>query len=196
VTFAGEPSSARHAGRSGMLSAMFAELPELEAGLDKIRRSPHDEGTLALIVRRPAPSEREVLGEGTLDASLGLVGDRWSASPADPRTMLTLMNARSVAAVARSRDRWALAGDQLFVDLNLGYANLPPGTRLAVGAAVIEVTEVPHRGCGKFIRRFGLDASKFVNSPVGRELNLRGINARVLTGGMVRAGDQISKLSG
>ncbi len=177
-----------------MLASMFVALPELEASLEAIRRSPVDVGSLKLIVRRPAPSIREVLQEGTLDSSHGLIGDRWSSAPADPRTMLTLMNARAAEAVAVTRERWPLAGDQLFVDLHLGYGNLPPGTRLAVGPAVIEVTDIPHRGCGKFIRRFGLDASRFVNSEAGRDLNLRGINARVVKGGVVRPGDQISRV--
>ena len=87
-----------------------------------------------------------------------------------------------------------LAGDQLYVDLDLSYDNLPPGTRLRVGSAVIEVTAQPHRGCGKFVARFGIDAQRFVNSPAGRELNLRGINARIITGGVVQTGDVIEKV--
>ena len=168
-------------------------LPELQAGLEQIRRSPRDRGSVELIVARPAEGERELLEVGTLDETVGLIGDRWSDS--DPRTQLTLTNARVVALVAIDPDRRALAGDQLYVDLDLGGENLPPGTRLSVGEAVIEVTDVPHTGCGKFIKRFGVDAQKFVNSPAGRELNLRGINARVITGGEVRVGDTIAKLA-
>ena len=168
-------------------------MAELEAGLEQIRRSPRDRGSLELIVARPAEGERELLEIGMLDETVGLIGDRWSDG--DPRTQLTLTNARAVALVAIDPDRRALAGDQLYVDLNLGGENLPPGTRLSVGEAVIEVTDVPHTGCGKFIKRFGVDAQKFVNSPAGRELNLRGVNARVLTGGEVRVGDTIAKLA-
>ena len=159
-----------------------------------VRRSPADDGTVELIVRRPAEGEREVLAEAALDEDLGLVGDGWHArGTPHPDRQLTLMNARSAALVAGSRERWPLAGDQLFVDLALGEANLPPGTRLAVGSAVIEVTAEPHRGCGKFSRRFGVDAMKFVNSAAGRELNLRGINARVVRAGTVRTGDAIRR---
>ena len=91
-------------------------------------------------------------------------------------------------------DRRALAGDQLHLDLDLSLANLPPGTRLALGSAVIEVTAKPHLGCAKFVDRFGRDAMRFVNSPVGRELRLRGLNARVVVAGTVRPGDEVRKL--
>ncbi len=168
-------------------------MAEFEAGLELIRRSPPDHGSLELIVARPAPGERELLEIGTLDEAEGLVGDCWRDE--DPRTQLTLMNARAIAVVASDPDRRALAGDQLYVDLDIGGENLPPGTRLSIGGAVIEVTDVPHTGCGKFIRRFGVEAQKFVNSPAGRELNLRGINARVITGGEIRVGDTITKLA-
>ena len=170
----------------------------LQAGLDEIRSSPCDRGRLELIVARTAEAERDVLETGTLDERIGLVGDYWSTRvpDADPRTMLTVMNARAIALVAGEHpERRPLAGDQLYVDLDLSDANLPLGTRLAVGEAVIEVTDVPHTGCGKFIARFGVQAQKFVNSAVGRELRLRGLNARVITGGVVRVGDTIEKRS-
>jgi MOSC domain-containing protein YiiM len=166
----------------------------LEAGLAEIRRSPAAAGTVELIVCRPAEGEREVLSEVSLDPVEGVVGDSWLArwdGPPEPDTQVTLMNARAAALIARTRDRWPLAGDQLYVDLDLSGANLPPGSRLHLGSAVLEVSAIPHTGCGKFIRRFGVDAMRFVNSAVGRELNLRGINARVVTGGTVRTGDAI-----
>jgi MOSC domain-containing protein YiiM len=114
---------------------------------------------------------------------------------ANPDAQVTVMSARAAAAVAGERERWPLAGDQLYVDLDLSGANLPPGTRLQVGSAVLEVTAIPHTGCGKFVRRFGVDAMKFVNSPVGRELNLRGINTKVVVPGTVSAGDEIRRLA-
>jgi len=176
---------------------------ELHAGLDEIRRSPKDEGVLELIVRRPSVGQREVLTEGELDVSAGLVGDTWSQRSssrsrdggAHPDMQLNVMNSRVIALVAQQRDRWHLAGDQLFLDLDLSGENLPPGTRLSIGSAVIEVTPQPHTGCQKFVSRFGLDAMKFVNSPLGRQLNLRGINAKVVQPGVIRVRDVAKKLT-
>lgn len=174
----------------------------LEAGLDEIRRSPKDGGALALIVRRPKTGEREELAEGRLDVAEGLVGDNWRArgsnrtpdGSAHPEMQLNLMNARAAALVAQGRDRWKLAGDQLYLDLDLGLDNLPPGTRLAVGAAVIEITSVPHLGCKKFTKRFGLAATKLVNSEEGKALRMRGVNARVVVAGGIRVGDAVRKV--
>ena len=171
-------------------------LRELEAGLDGLRRAPLDGGTVELIVRRPAEGEREILEHAQLDAVEGMVGDRWSSTRRDSTSrenQLTLMSSRAAALVSGGPDGWAIAGDQLYVDLALGYGNLPPGTRLRLGSAVIEVTAELHTGCGKFLKRFGIDAQKLVNSPAGRELNLRGINAKVITAGAVRRGDRIAK---
>ena len=172
-----------------------ATAEELLAGLDHIRAAPSDRGTVELIVRRPAVDDREVVEEGELDLVVGLIGDRWhlGASPIND-AQLTLMNARAAELIARTRERWPLAGDQLYVDFDLSVDNLPAGTRLAVGKAVVEVTAVPHTGCAKFSARFGTDALKFVNKSPGRELRLRGANARVVTPGPVRAGDAIAKL--
>jgi len=175
---------------------VHATAAELEAGLHEIRSSPASEGTVELIVRRPAEGEREVLEEAALDLDEGLVGDRWRAEDgsAHPGTQLTLMNARVIALVARDRERWPLAGDQLYVDLDLSPDNLPVGTRLALGSAVIEVTDDLHTGCAKFNLRFGSDAIRFVNSPAGRALRLRGMYARVIEPGRVGSGDTIRKL--
>jgi MOSC domain-containing protein YiiM len=174
----------------------------LEAGVADVRSAPKDAGTVELIIRRPDIGERELLDEAELDPVEGLVGDNWRTrgsrstpdGSAHPDLQLTLMNARATALIARTHDRWPLAGDQLYVDFDLSWANLPPGTRLAVGSAVIEITAEPHTGCGKFARRFGVEALKFVNSAVGRELNMRGRNARIVTGGTVRTGDTLRKL--
>jgi hypothetical protein len=177
-------------------------IEELEAGLDEIRRAPRDQGTLQLIVRRPQVNAREVLEEGHLDPVHGLVGDTWEtrgssrsrSGSAHLDTQLNIMNARAIALVAQSTDRWALAGDQLYIDLDLSVANLPPGTRLGLGSAVIEITEEPHTGCGKFASRFGVDAVKFVNSQEGKKLRLRGLNAKVVVPGVIRIGDVAKKL--
>lgn len=167
---------------------------ELEAGLDEIRQSPRDYGVLKLIVRRPREDEREVLESGRLDADEGLVGDDWLTDDGDADTQITIMNSRAAALVAQNDDRWKLAGDQLYIDLDLSDENLPAGTRLKIGSAVVEVTPAPHNGCGKFVERFGLDAMKFVNSPVGRQFHLRGIYAKVVQSGEIRAGDAVGKI--
>ena len=178
----------------------YATPSELEAGLDDVREAPREVGTLELIVVRPRVDEREVLEEAQLDPGVGVVGDHWLARgrsggrPANPKAQVTLMSARAAALVAGDRERWPLAGDQLYVDLDLSDENVPPGTRLELGSAVLEVTDEPHTGCKKFTARFGLDAMAFVNSPVGRALNLRGINARVVESGTARVGDAVTKL--
>ncbi len=177
-------------------------MEELEAGLDEIRRSPVDEGVLNLIVRRPALEEREVLEEGELHTVEGLVGDSWSSrgssrtadGSSHPEMQLNVMNSRVIALLAQDKERWPLAGDQLFIDMDLSAENLPAGTRLTLGSAVIEVTAQPHTGCKKFVARFGLDAMKFVNSPLGKELHLRGINARVIQPGVIRVGCVVRKI--
>lgn len=184
-----------------MQSVTPRRLDELTAALEQIRRSPADHGTLEMIVRRPAVDQREVLTAGELDLREGLVGDNWHSKPssrtpdgsAHPDMQLNLMNARVVDLVAGTRERWALTGDQLYVDLDLSTENLPAGTRLRIGLAVILVTDQPHTGCAKFIERFGLDAMKFVSSPEGRRSNLRGVNARVVVPGTIRVGDRIIK---
>jgi len=177
---------------------------ELEVGLVDVGRSPKDNGALEMIVRRPDIGGREILQEGQLDLAEGLVGDSWKARTSKrtpdgsphPDMQLNLMNSRVVALVSQDRSRWHLAGDQLYVDLDLSEGNLPAGTRLAIGSAVIEVTAQPHTGCSKFVERFGLDAMKFVNSQERRDLHLRGVNARVVRPGVIRAGDTVSKLTG
>jgi hypothetical protein len=177
---------------------------ELLAGLAHIRLAPADDGMLELIVRRPTVGEREVLEEGQLDVTDGLLGDTWKQRPSSrtpdgsphPDCQINIMGARVIALLARQPDRRPLAGDQLFLDMDLSAANLPAGTRLAIGTAVLEVTAQPHTGCGKFVERFGLEAMRFVNSPAGRALSLRGINARVVQSGVVRAGDRARKLPG
>ena len=175
---------------------MHLDLSTLDAGLPRIKEAPADGGTVELIVRRPVEDEREILTEARLDPLLGLVGDRWSTMGTDDSDrQLTLINTRLVDLVATSRDRWSLAGDQLYVDLDLSTANLPVGTRLGIGPAVLEVTSAPHRGCKKFAARFGLDALRFVNNEQAYALRLRGMYVRVVEGGVVRAGDVIRKLA-
>jgi len=173
----------------------------LAAGLGRIRECPRDAGRLVLIVRRPAVGERDLTDEAVLAQATGLVGDNWldrgsrssRDGAADPRKQVTVMNARVAELVAGGAQRMALAGDQLYLDLDLSVDNLPAGSLLAVGQAVLQVSDVPHLGCAKFVERFGADAMRFVNSRAGRRLRLRGMNTRVVVPGIVRVGDVATK---
>jgi MOSC domain-containing protein YiiM len=174
-----------------------ATAEELWADLDHVRAAPRDEGTLELIATRPAVGEREVVDEAELDAAHGVIGDSWSrrGKRPNPKAQVAIMSARAAAVIAGERERWALAGDQLYVDLDISAANVPPGTRLAIGTAILEVSDLPHLGCGKFTARYGADARDLVNSEEGVALNLRGINTRIVQSGTVRRGDAVRKLA-
>ena len=167
---------------------------EIEAELGYVIESPKDDGVLSLIVRRPQEDAREVLETGELDVEEGLVGDDWLTDDGNPEAQIAIMNSRIIGLLARDKERWKLAGDQLFIDLNLTDENLPAGTRLQIGSAILEVTPKPHNGCKKFVERFGLDAMLFVNSPVGKQYHLRGIYARVVQSGTIRQGDAVKKI--
>ena len=175
-----------------------AELDSWVATLD----APRDVGTLKAVIRRPVPGEREVLEVGHLDLTEGLVGDGWAAhgsrhtadGTADPEMQLNVMHHGFVQFLAQDAGREELAGDQMYVDLDLSYDNLPAWSELHIGGpegAVIVVTEVPHNGCGKFIARYGKEAMTFVNGPAGKPRRLRGLCAKVVRPGPVRPGDEI-----
>ena len=175
---------------------------DLEGAIDHFRSAPADTGTLDLVLRRPAEGEREVLATAELTFADGVAGDTWKVrgsrrtedGSAHPDMQLNVMNARFGRFVAVDPARMTLAGDQLYVDFDLSEPNVPAGTRLGIGSAVIEITDQPHTGCAKFRQRFGADALRFVNSPVGRSLRLRGANARVVVEGEIRPGDVVKKL--
>ena len=174
------------------------------AGLHHVRQSPRGVGTLALAVRRPAVDAREVLSLAELDPVAGLLGDSWSQRPSSrttdrsphPDMQLNVINSRFIELIAGpDHDAWALAGDQLYVDLDLSIDALPAGSRLAIGdQAVIEVTDQPHNGCAKFAARFGRDAHKIVWAEEGQRLRLRGLNARVVVGATIGVGDSVRQL--
>lgn len=172
---------------------------EIQDRLTLSGASPRDGGRLEMIVARPELGARRVLARGELDYAVGLVGDNWlargSASTADgsanPDAQITIMNSRMIDALAADRDDWPLAGDQLFIDLDLSEENLPAGQRIAIGAAVLEITPMPHTGCAKFTERFGHDAIRFVNSPEGRQQRRRGLNARVVQPGAINVSDEV-----
>ncbi len=177
-------------------------LEEMQAELTHVEPSPRDRGRLEMIVCRPGVDQREVLEQGELNLQEGLAGDNWRArgsgstpdGRANPDMHVTLMNSRIIQLVARDPQRWPLAGDQLFVDFDLSQDNLPAGQRIAIGEAVLEISRVPHTGCAKFTARFGSNATRFVNSPEGRQQRRRGVNARVIKPGAIRQGDIITKI--
>lgn len=175
---------------------------QLEEGLDLIKKSPNDNTLVDMIVCRPTEGNRKILLDGFLDKGKGLIGDNWidrgsSKTPdgcSHPDMELNIMNSRSIALIAQQKNRWPLAGDQLFIDMNLSDKNITRGTRLSLGDAIIEVTAIPHNGCKKFTDRFGIDAVKFVNSTIGKELHLRGINAKIIKSGKIKVGDIVKKI--
>ncbi|WP_030435581.1 hypothetical protein [Actinoplanes subtropicus] len=183
-----------------IVTVRHRSVEEIRERLPLVRRSPRDLGALALAVCRPAVDAREVLSHAELDLETGLIGDGWSRragsrtdpSP-NPERQLTVINSRFIELIAGpDRDAWALAGDQLYVDLDLSVDALPTGSRLAIGdRAVIEVTEPPHNGCAKFAARFGRDAHKIVWTEEGQRLRLRGLNARVIVGAPIATGDAV-----
>ena len=175
---------------------------ELEAALNHLRETPKDDGILQLIVRRPEVDQRDVIDEAELDPVLGLIGDNWKVrgskrtpdGSAHPEMQINIMNSRVTALLAQEKERWPLAGDQLYLEMDLSKDNLPAGSRIAVGSVVLEVSALPHTGCKKFVSRFGLEAMEFVNSDLGKQLCLRGINAKVVQGGIVRVGQTAKKI--
>jgi hypothetical protein len=176
---------------------------EIDAGLTALGASPADSGTVEMIVARPDNLQRTVLQSADFDTAQGLIGDNWLArgskhtedGSAVPGAQIALMNSRVIQSLAPDRERWALAGDQLFVDLELSAANLPPGQRLSVGSVILEITDVPHNGCAKFTERYGHDAIRFINSPEGRAARRRGVYARVMQSGTINVGDVIRKIT-
>jgi len=175
---------------------------ELQAGLPQVAQSPKENGELKLIVRRPVNGQREVLEKGELDLVVGLVGDNWKTrgsrhmpdGSANPNSQVTIMNSRVIGLLAKDEQRWPLAGDQLYVDFDLSASNIPPGTQLAIGSAVLEVTAQPHAGCKKFADRFGAECVEFINSQEQKEKQLRGINSKVVLPGVIRVGDIVRKM--
>lgn len=185
-----------------MLETYHLSMEALEAGMEHIRQSPTEQGTVRMIVRRPNVDEREIVEMAELSVQEGMVGDTWKerGSRHTPdnsplvEAQITLMNARMVELLAQTQQHQALAGDQLYVDFDLSDDNIPPGTRIQVGSAILEVSAVPHTGCKKFSARFGVEAMKFVNSTEGKHLHLRGINTRVVQGGIIHTGDTVQKV--
>ncbi len=175
---------------------------ELAARLDYLRQAPAAGGPVAYLIRRPTTDQRELLDEAELTPAAGMVGDRWAKTCSqklpdgalNPDTQITLMSTRMLGLLTDDRARWPLAGDNVLLDLDLSDTNLPVGQRLRLGTAVLEITERPHTGCAKFSKRFGPDALRFVNSPEGRRLRLRGVHAQVVTAGRIKLGDAITKL--
>ncbi len=176
---------------------------ELQSALPHILESPAENGNVEMIVSRPEVGQRDILDEAVLDAEAGLVGDNWQArgnrktadGSADPEAQVTVINSRVLDAVSGSKSRWHLAGDQLVIDIDLSHDNLPPGTRLSIGSAVIEFTATPHTGCVKFASRFGNPALRFVSGAEAMQQRRRGANAKIVEAGTVRVGDIVRKVA-
>jgi MOSC domain-containing protein YiiM len=177
---------------------------ELEQGLPTVLASPRDAGQLEAIFVRPAPNERRALSSANLTVAGGIEGDRWAKDSrsrledgrSDPCCQVSLMNVRFLRQIAGSEDTLCLAGDNLIVDLDLSEANLPAGSRLAIGDSVIlEISSKPHTGCSKLESRYGRDARTFMNNKRGKALHLRGRYGFVVTGGQIALGDAVRKLS-
>lgn len=182
-----------------MTTHTFKTREELDSSIEHVRASPGDTGSVELIVCRPLEGQRAVLPKAEVNTEDGLVGDSWKArgyknGPANLEMQINIMNSRATAALEDDRKRWPLAGDQFYVDFDLSKKNLPAGSRIQVGTAILEVTPEPHLGCKKFAEHFGKDAVMWVNSDEGKALNLRGINAKVIKAGEVNTGDSIRKL--
>ncbi|HJQ79911.1 MAG TPA: MOSC domain-containing protein [Lacipirellulaceae bacterium] len=175
---------------------------ELEQGLADVTESPRDAGRLEAIVIRPASNERRMLQSVRLTPEGGVEGDRWVTDSyyrlkdgrSDPCCQVSIMNARFLRQIAGSEDSICLAGDNLIVDLDLSEANLPAGSRLAIGReVVIEITEKAHTGCSKLEGRYGSEARAFMNSKARKSLHLRGRYASVVSGGTIAVGDVVRK---
>jgi MOSC domain-containing protein YiiM len=176
---------------------------ELEAGLPDIMAAPADQGLLKGIVVRPVSGERLDLPSCEISLAGGVHGDRWADGcwmttddgRPHPDVQICIMSARCIGLIAQERANWPSAGDNLFIDMDLSPTNMPPGERLAIGSAIIEITPIPHNGCDKFVARYGRDACVFVNTGAGKRLRLRGIYARVVQDGRISVGDRVRKLA-
>lgn len=182
-----------------MTTPAFKTMDQLISAIAQVKQAPRDQGTVELLVCRPEQGQRKVLQQAELDTDQGLLGDNWFArghkkGPANTDMQINIMNVRVIAALSDDKTRWPLAGDQLYVDFDISKQNLPAGSHIQVGSAVLEVTHEPHLGCQKFSERFGKNAVMWVNSDEGKALNLRGINAKVIKSGEVSTGGSIYKL--
>src|SRR5688572_8480293 len=183
---------------------MFKHLSpeEVEEGVQNIKQAPKDSGSLQMIVRRPAVDGREMVTKAKLDTSLGLEGDNWkdrgsshtSDNSADPEAQITLMNSRVIDLLTNEKELWQLAGDQLFVEIDLSVDNLPPLSKIQIGSAILEISAKPHTGCKKFSGRFGIEALEFISTPLGKSLRMRGVNAKVIQSGEIQVGNTVKKL--
>lgn len=181
---------------------MHRDAQQLERHLENILAAPVDDGIIEKLVCRPEENARHESNSGKLDLDRGLIGDNWKDrgnrhtedGSADPLAQVTLMNSRVSRAVAADEDGWSLAGDQIYLDMDLSSENLPAGSRLQVGEAILEISSKPHTGCAKFSARYGPDALRFVNTGRGKEGRFRGANAFVVESGTINVGDRVRKI--
>lgn len=173
----------------------FRTADDLRRALADLPAAPKDSGRVASIVRRMDLGRREAPDRLLLTPDAGVPGDAWSRQRRpDPDAQIAVMQA-DVARLIANGQPLELFGDQLFLELDLSVDNLPPGSRLRVGGATVEVTPMPHNGCRKFRARFGPDAVELVSDPQLRHRNLRGIYLRVVEPGDVAIGDSVGVIS-
>jgi MOSC domain-containing protein YiiM len=170
-------------------------LDALEDGLAALPPPPRDRGRVTLIVRRRADGVRETPARVELTRERGVPGDRWQRlQPDAPQMQLAVMQ-QDLAELIANGQPLSLFGDNLFVDLDLSAANLPFGSQIRVGSAIVEMTPEPHDGCHKFAGRFGNDALRFVATKATRAENRRGVYWTTIEAGEVAVGDELRVLS-
>jgi hypothetical protein len=175
---------------------------ELEAALPSVLAAPGGAGLVRLLCTRPQPNARAFPEVLTLSRGKGATGDYHPARPwlrlpdgsPDPRIEVSIMPWRVLDLVWRERDRVAHPGDNIAVDMTLAEADLPAGTRLAAGTAILRVSDVPNDGCAKWKVRYGKAAHDWITTPDHLRLRLRGLYAAIEQDGEVRIGDTLRRL--
>jgi hypothetical protein len=177
------------------MSWSIAELDGLCA--TALSAAPRDSGRIVQLCVRPDVNKRAFPEVLELCPRRGAIGDRWEwrtwmhlpdGSP-DPRVQLALMDHRILAFLQDLTGCSHHPGDTCLLDLDLHADRLPAGSRLQIGSAVLEISDVENDACGKFATHYGAEVFSWIRAPANRARRLRGAFARVVQGGLVRNGD-------